>query len=762
MLPELLLILTQFGGGPGDPANNVVRFLLAAFFWVVLLLVSSLMWRTSADRRHLYFSISAAVGASRELFMFTAEYGSFRGYISFPTIFRYYPPLEHAVAILSIILMGYAFLRFYFSFERFSRFFLICSSLLTAVIYIIIAPLWISFLEATARDSLYSAIFIGAAFHDFPGDLVFRLLGAFVSFLILGSFLYAKTGSIRFPWLAFTAFFFFFIDDALQAVNDLNNDRYAPVFAPLRHCLHIGAIALLVGVYWWEITRQLKIKQKFLQSMLDAIPDMIFYKDMQGVYLGCNQNYAASVVGKPKDQIIGRTESDLTPDPEMAEFFRKTDLEAINTNTSCSYERQQLLTNGQKAIMETIKTPFHDNEGKTVGLIGISRDITERRHLEEQLRHSQKMEVIGQLAGGVAHDFNNILSVITGYGELALMRLEKDNPLRLNIEQMHAAAERAARLTRSLLAFSHKQPLNLQALDLNPILHNVEKFLKRIIGEDIHLKITLAEEPLTVSADSGQIEQIMMNLAANARDAMPDGGQLTLELQRCELDHLFVKTHGDGTPGQHVMLIVSDTGRGMDENTRQKIFEPFFTTKEIGKGTGLGLAIVYGIVKQHNGLIDVFSKPGGGTVFRVYIPLCAPEASTEEGPDLALLLKGRGETILVAEDDEDVRGVVLATLNNFHYHIILAEDGQDAVEKFAENKDKIDLVLMDIIMPRMNGRNAAERIRQIRPETKILFTSGYTADIIQGRGELEEGELIMKPAKPVELLRRIRELLDSR
>ncbi|OGQ98672.1 MAG: hypothetical protein A2505_10240 [Deltaproteobacteria bacterium RIFOXYD12_FULL_55_16] len=762
MLQELLLILTQFGGGPGDPANNVVRFLLAAFFWVVLLLVSGLMWRTSADRRHLYFSISAAVGASRELFMFTAEYGSFRGYISFPTIFRYYPPLEHAVAILSIILMGYAFLRFYFSFERFSRFFLICSSLLTVVIYLVIAPLWINFLEATARDSLHGALFIGAAFHDFPGDLVFRLLGAFVTFVILGSFLYAKNGSIRFPWLAFTAFLFFFIDDALQAVNDLNNDRYAPIFAPLRHCLHIGAIALLVGVYWWEITRQLKTKEKFLQSMLDAIPDMIFYKDTQGVYLGCNQNYAASIIGKPKDQIIGRTESDLTPDPEMAEFSRKTDLNSINTNASCSYERPQTLTNGKKTIMETIKTPFHNNEGKIVGLIGISRDITERKHLEEQLRHSQKMEVLGQLAGGVAHDFNNILSVITGYGELALMRTEKDNPVRLNIEQMHAAAERAARLTRSLLAFSHKQPLNLQILDLKPILHNVEKFLKRIIGEDIHLEIILADEPLTVSADSGQIEQIMMNLAANARDAMPGGGRLTLELQRCELDHLFIKAHGDGTPGQHVMLVVSDTGKGMNEETRQKIFEPFFTTKEVGKGTGLGLAIVYGIVKQHHGLINVFSKPGEGTEFRVYIPLCAPEADDEESADPALFLKGRGETILVTEDDEDVRGVVLATLSNFHYNIILAEDGQDAVEKFIKNRAKIQLVLMDIIMPRLNGKNAAERIRQIQPKAKILFTSGYTANIIQGQGEFEEEELIMKPVKPVELLRKIREMLDRK
>ncbi|MBI5847972.1 MAG: PAS domain-containing protein [Nitrospirae bacterium] len=760
MLQELILILTQFGGGPGDPANNVVRFLLATFFWVVLLLVSSLMWRTTADRRHLYFSISAAVGASRELFMFTAEYGSFRGYISFPTIFRYYPPLEHAVAILSIILMGYAFLRFYFSFERFSRFFLICSSLLTLAVYIVIAPLWVRFLDATARASLNSDLFIGAAFHDFSGDLVFRLLGAFVCFLILNSFLYSKTRSIKFPWLAFIAFFFFFMDDALQAVNDLHNDRYAPVFAPLRHCLHIAAIALLVGVYWWEITRQLKGKQQFLQSMLDTIPDMLFYKDVQGVYLGCNQNYASSIIGKPQEEIIGFTDRDFEPDPALVEIIRRTDLECISTQMSCSYERLRTLQDGRQAILETIKTPFHDDEGKAGGLIGVSRDITERRRLEEQLRHSQKMEVIGQLAGGVAHDFNNILSVITGYSELTLMRIEKNDPLRLNIEKMHAAADRAARLTKSLLTFSRKQPLNLRVFDLNPILHNFEKFLKRIIGEDICLNIALADEPLTVSADSGQLEQIMMNLAANARDAMPGGGQLTMDLSRDTIGHAFIETHGYGTPGHYAVLTVSDTGEGMDEKTRQKIFEPYFTTKEIGKGTGLGLAIVYGIVKQHNGYIDVMSAPGDGTVFRVYIPISDSEVKYEgiTSPDFHVT---GGGTILVAEDDEDVRGVVLDALSKFDYDIIVAEDGQDAVERYKEHRDRIQLVLMDIVMPKLNGRDAARQIRQMHPKAKILFTSGYTADIIQARGELDEGEeLIMKPVKPSELLRKMREMLD--
>ena len=903
MVTEFILLLTQFGGGPGDPANNVVRFLLATFFWGVLFLVSYRMWRDTADRRHLYFSISATVGASRELFMFTAEYGSFRGYISFPAIFRYYPPLEHTAAIFSIILMGYAFLRFYFSFERFSRLFLICSSLLTLTTYLIVAPLWLRFLDITSRSSLHDDLFIGAQFHDFPGDLIFRIVGAIVSLTILGAFLYAKNQSIRFPLLAFIAFFSFFIDDTLQAVNDLCNDRYAPVFAPIRHCLHICAITQFVGGYWWEITRQLKNREQFLQTMLDAIPDMLFYKDTQSVYLGCNQNFAAGFIGKPKDRIIGCHEAELMPDPDLAELFLQTDLESMATDTSHIYELPHTLPDGSQVILETIKTPFHDADGKIAGLIGVSRDITvrkqteemlrdsqrqlkahifaleqsqansqenlekltivangipmliahvdkkqrylyvnrayadwvgrpedqiigktvqeimpketydvsissienvlrgtpcfleraviirgevrihsvsfipqkneqgdirayfglvtditEQRNLKEQLRHSQKMDAIGQLAGGVAHDFNNILTVITGYCELMHRDVAEDNPLRINIERVHAAAERATQLTQSLLAFSRKQPMTLQVFDLNSTLVNVEKFLRRIIGEDIQLAIRMADKPLTISADNNQIEQVMMNLATNARDAMPAGGSLTLSLQRHEIDNAFVQAHGYGSPGEYALLTAMDTGSGMNEETRKRIFEPFFTTKEGGKGTGLGLAIVYGIVKQHNGFITVYSEPDKGTAFRIFIPLHA-QATVPEEKAIPLLSPKGVETILVAEDDASVRGVIVATLENSGYTIIQAEDGQDAVDKFTLNRDTIRLVFMDLIMPDLNGRDAAEQIRLIQPHTRILFTSGYPTDTIHGG--LDAGaEFLIKPVKPTELLWKTREMLD--
>jgi CheY-like chemotaxis protein len=297
-------------------------------------------------------------------------------------------------------------------------------------------------------------------------------------------------------------------------------------------------------------------------------------------------------------------------------------------------------------------------------------------------------------------------------------------------------------------------------VDLNPILWNMERFLKRVIGEDIQIIISPADETLTISADSGQIQQVMMNLATNARDAMPDGGTFRMTLQRYNLEANFVQTNGFGIPGQYALLSVSDTGGGMDIATRERLFEPFFTTKDIGKGTGLGLSIVYGIIKQHNGYITVDSEPGNGTVFRIYFPLHLQVVDHDERTHHIIPQKGN-ETILVVEDDADVRGVVVSTLEHFDYKVILAHDGLMAVDIFKEKRDKIQLVLMDIVMPNLNGKEAAQKIRLIQPDVRILFTSGYAADIINNHRKLDDGEeLIMKPVNSLELLGKIREALD--
>ena len=373
------------------------------------------------------------------------------------------------------------------------------------------------------------------------------------------------------------------------------------------------------------------------------------------------------------------------------------------------------------------------------------------------------MEAVGLLAGGVAHDFNNILSVIMGYAGMLKMDTGLTARQQEKIDHINEAAERAAQLTGGLLAFSRKQKLTPKSVNLNDIINHLQKFLVRVIGEDIHLKSIVHEVNLPVCADNGQIEQAIINLATNARDAMPQGGLLTIETGMQEVDTDFAKAHGYGHAGRYAVITVADSGSGMDEETQQKIFEPFFTTKETGKGTGLGLAIVYGIIKQHNGFINLYSEPGNGSVFRIYLPLLAQTDDSSQEQAVMALPRGGSETILVAEDDPAVRKLVVSLLKDYGYEVLVAENGKGAIVQFTANSERIRLILMDMIMPKLSGKAAADAILKLQPETKILFTSGYTADFIRNRGMEEEGlELIMKPVQPLELLRKIREMLDSK
>jgi signal transduction histidine kinase/ActR/RegA family two-component response regulator len=385
----------------------------------------------------------------------------------------------------------------------------------------------------------------------------------------------------------------------------------------------------------------------------------------------------------------------------------------------------------------------------------------ERNKLEEQLRQSQKMEAIGQLAGGVAHDFNNILSAIMGYGQLAMLKLGGDDPLRNHIEQVLLAAQRAASLTQSLLAFSRKQTLHTVLLDLNDLLRGFEKFLLRLVREDIAMQVRCAPEVLLVMADGGQIEQVIMNLVANARDAMPNGGSLTIETRRVVPDEGFVKaTGGSGAAGEYAMLSVTDSGVGMDEQTRERMFEPFFTTKELGKGTGLGLSMAYGIISKHDGIIHVYSEPGQGTTVKIYLPLAEGEAGCREAGGIDSLCRG-SETVLIAEDDAALRDLTRTVLEECGYAVIDAEDGEDAVRKFLANADVVNLVILDGIMPKMNGKDAFEKMRAFRPGLKAIFASGYAEDIFTKDGVPMAGSSFMqKPMTPTDLLRKIREVLD--
>jgi nitrogen-specific signal transduction histidine kinase len=388
-------------------------------------------------------------------------------------------------------------------------------------------------------------------------------------------------------------------------------------------------------------------------------------------------------------------------------------------------------------------------------------DLTEQKRLEAQLRQAQKLEAIGQLAGGVAHDFNNILTAVSGYGSLLDMKLPPDSPLKEYVSEILKAVERGSNLAKGLLAFSRKQPGNPQAVDLNDIVKLIIKLLTKLIREDIRIETRLSEEELIIMADSGHIEQIIMNLATNARDAMPEGGVLTIKTEKVYIDERFRDIHGYGKPGEYALLSVSDTGTGMDENVKARIFEPFFTTKEEGKGTGLGLAIVYGLVKQYNGYINVYSEPGKGSTFKIYIPLYTAEGKTDLSQRKQVVFtKGLGETVLLVDDDPGVRESIRHVLEFAGYRVIEAPDGVEALEIFRQKVNEIDLVITDLIMPRKNGKDFYDDIKAIKPSQKVIFISGHTADSLYRQYLPEGGVIVFKPVLPSEFLRKIREQFE--
>lgn len=423
--------------------------------------------------------------------------------------------------------------------------------------------------------------------------------------------------------------------------------------------------------------------------------------------------------------------------------------------------------NGSEQLVTVNGAPIIDRKGKLAGMVLVIRDITEktemeaeRKKLEGQLIQSQKMESIGQLAGGIAHDFNNILTAITGYGEMLRMKVAHDDKLVSYADQLLSSAVRAANLTRSLLAFSRKQSIELKSADINSIIIDVQKLLCRLIGEDISFTARTTDTPLMAMVDAGQIEQIMMNLATNARDAMPEGGELSIETDEVYIDELYSHSIPNGKPGRYAMITVSDNGGGMDKETCAHVFEPFFTTKNVGKGTGLGLSIVYGIVRQHNGFVTVYSEIGQGTSFRIYIPI-SDETSLEKLHEIDVEAKPGTETILLVEDDNDVRGILALTLHMAGYTVIEATCGTEAVTLFDGHHDSIDLILMDVIMPNMNGKEAYNRISERYPAVPIIFMSGYTADIILHKGLVDDGiNFIHKPISKQQLLKKIRDVLD--
>jgi len=510
----------------------------------------------------------------------------------------------------------------------------------------------------------------------------------------------------------------------------------------------------------------LRESEEKYRTLYDSSRDAIMILSTDKVFLNGNPACVKMFGCRDEDEFISLTPTALSPEYQMdgalsVEKSQKMISIAMEQG-SHFFEWKHKRVNGEefyaRVLLASIKL-----SGKKI-LQATVRDITEHKKLEAQLRQSQKMEAIGILAGGVAHDFNNILTTIIGNAELALMNVIKDKSLRKGIKEIKKAGERAVSLTRQLLAFSRKQIVQPKILDINELLTDMEKMLGRLIGEDIEMLTIPAPALWQVEIDPGQIEQVIMNLAINAKDAMPCGGKLTIETANADLDENYSHEHGieEKKSGRYVMLAVSDTGIGMDKETHEHIFEPFFTTKKVGKGTGLGLATVYGIVKQNNGFIWVYSEPKQGAIFKVYLPEVKKDADPEKKEKKSVVKLNGSETVLIVEDDGLLRNLTQNTLQRYGYKVLDAENGEDAIRVCKEYDGRIDLMITDVVMPKIGGREAAKRLLPLYPQMKVIYMSGYTDDAIVHHGVLEPGlNFLEKPFTPKGLTLKVREVLDE-
>ncbi len=510
---------------------------------------------------------------------------------------------------------------------------------------------------------------------------------------------------------------------------------------------------------------RLREQGAWLRVTLSSIADGVIATGLNGEVNFINPTAAAmtgctapQVAGSPIDkvfQIVNKESNEVLETPTLRVIREGATIETRSDVILISRDETRRPIDYRAA-------PIVDDAGKMTGAVLIFRDLTERARLQDQLRQSQKMEAIGRLAGGIAHDFNNLLTVILGYCSLASNRPGIIGDLREDLKEITQAGERASVLVGQLLAFSRKQVLQLRVLDLNEVIIGTRQMLRRVIGEDIVLSSNTRPGLGHVLADAGQIEQIILNLAVNARDAMPKGGRITIETENVELDNGYARTHSEVVPGRHVLLAVSDTGLGMDAETQAHIFEPFFTTKEIGKGTGLGLSTVYGIVKQSGGHIWLYSEPGKGTTFKVYFPrVDEPIGSNKQVPAPVESLHGT-ETVLLAEDEATVRELTGSILERFGYNVLVAASGPEAILA-ARQADNIALLITDVVMPQMSGRELAAALASDAPHMRILYLSGYTENAIVHHGVLDEGVAFLpKPFTPEGLARKVREVLDSK
>ena len=505
---------------------------------------------------------------------------------------------------------------------------------------------------------------------------------------------------------------------------------------------------------------EMRQSQQKLSIHFEHTPLAVVEWDLQFRVAAWNPS-AERIFGYSREEALGQHASFIVP-PQFREHVAKIWQELVRERGGVRSTNDNITKDGRTISCEWYNTPLVDESGRVLGAASLAQDVTERVALEERLRQSQKMEAVGRLAGGVAHDFNNLLTVILGYSQILAEGVPSGSRLADSTAQIKSAADRAAGITRQLLAFSRKQVLSPRVINLNDIMLNLDSLLRRLIGEDIEVLTVPSNDLGSVKADPGQIEQVIMNLALNARDAMPRGGKLTLETTNEQLDESYAHRHQPAEPGRYVMLAVSDTGHGMSPETQARIFEPFYTTKEVGKGTGLGLSMVYGIVKQSGGYIWVYSEPDRGTTFKIYLPRVDQPAEATGTENRPQSVQRGTETILLVEDDPQLRQLSSSVLAHCGYKVLVAGGPEEGLDICKTNHRDIRLLITDVVMPRMNGRQLAEQIAQVSPNVKVLYISGYTSNAIVHYGVLDAGLWFLpKPFTLSGLVAKVREVLDS-
>ncbi len=701
----LLDILAQFGGGRGDPLNNSVRFLLASFFWTILLWTAMKEFQKNRNRKDLYVAIASLCGLVRELFMFSVNFSDWAGLISHDFSHRFYPPLEHALSMFSVILIAYAFMRYFIKWRRWAKMYLIVSGAATIILYTITAIEWVPFLKSNPD----------AVFGQFWGDMAFRVVVSVLLGIMLYSLIIAKKRGDHVPIALYLAFAFFFLDEFLMVFNLATGEVYKTLYAPIRHNLHIWAIPLLISVYWRELNQRLSETERLKDNIFKLSPNVLFVAENNGG-IKLSSPASRSILGIDAEKLKEKGLKDLG--------LSEDDLKSLRDKGTLNIQSEYKTDEGQQRWLQwNIQTSSEDNLS-----YGIVRDITEEKRLHEEIVKRERLESLNLLAGGIAHDFNNILTGVLGYISLTKMQIKEDKKIAQSLEKAEMACLRAKDLTQQLLTFTKGGAPLRKPTDIKGLIEDTVSFYTS--GTKVKPIISLPDDLWFADIDESQISQAIGNLVINAVQAMPDGGRVWIEAE-----NRYIKD-GDDLPlkeGKYIVISVRDEGHGIKEENLKKIFDPFFTTKETG--SGIGLASTLSIITRHDGYISVSSTLGKGTTFYVYLPASEQEIQHKgEEKEIDEIPQTGEKKALVMDDEEIVGDVLCQMLEHLGYKADLVKEGNEAFRLYRDALNRgepYDVVILDLtVQGGMGGRETIERLLDIDPQVKAVVSSGYFNDTL--------------------------------